>query len=86
MSAMRAVMVPKSGVFRPSAQISMCLVRGSSAVRVSWLASKMAELKRLGDGLLCVVCCFVGQKLMSLGVEQFVRNKVHVEIGKKKRQ
>lgn len=45
-------MVSKSGFFPPSAQRSLCLARVSSAVRVSWLASKMAELKRLG-----MVCC-----------------------------
>lgn len=85
MSAMTAVMIPMSRVFRPSAQSSLCLVRGSSAVRASGLASKMAELKRLG--MVCCVCvpvCFVGKKLMSRGGAIRAKLKVHVEIGKKK--
>lgn len=70
-------MVPKSGVFRPSAQSYLCLVPGVERGACVVACLEDGGIKALGGWLVVFVClsAFVGKKLMTLGVEQFVRIK-----------
>lgn len=77
-------MLPQSRFFRPSARSTLFLVRGWSAVRVWGLPGRWRNYSAGGDGLLCLCACLLSlEEVDEFGVEQFVRNKVHVEIGKK---